>query len=300
MKDKNKDKLHLPSHALLRSFECAARHQSFTKAAEELHISQSAISRQVCDLENMINIKLFRRAGRKVVLTNAGYDLAQEIRLDLQQIEHTLLRAITAGNKRSAIRLATLPTFGERWLIPKLSDFEQAYPDIEVSLATRFKPFDMEKERFDLAIHYGALDWPDTIMTKLCDENIIAVASPEFIKRHAIKSVEDISESPLLHMESLMNAWPSWLEGKVSEPQNSYAGKIFDQYSMVISAALSSLGSALIPEYLIEDELRDGKLILLHEAIFSSSNSYFLVKPTGSTNQHVALFERWIQSMVRD
>jgi len=90
MKIQNKDKLHMPSHALLRSFECAARHQSFTRAAEELHISQSAISRQVLDLENMISIKLFRRVGRNVVLTKAGSDLAAQVRIDLQQMEQTL------------------------------------------------------------------------------------------------------------------------------------------------------------------------------------------------------------------
>ncbi len=298
MKDKNKDKLHLPSHALLRSFECAARHQSFTKAAEELHISQSAISRQVSDLEHMINVKLFRRAGRKVVLTNAGYDLAQEIRLDLKQIEQTLLRAVAAGNKRSAIRLATLPTFGERWLIPRLSKFEKAYPDIEVSMATRLEPFDLTKERFDLAIHYGMIDWPDTHMSKLCDENIVAVASPKFLERYPIDNVVDIEDIPLLHLESRFNAWPSWFHDRLGESEKSYAGKIFDQFSMVISAALNGLGAALIPEYLIQNELANGYLVCLDDGEFLSPNSYFIVTPKGAVNPQAKIFERWIKSMV--
>lgn len=294
------DKLHLPSHALLRSFECAARHQSYTRAAEELHISQSAISRQVLDLENMINIKLFRRAGRNVVLTKAGSDLAAQVRIDLQQMEQTLLRAIAAGNKKSAIRLATLPTFAERWLIPRLVGFERVHPDIEVSMVTRLEPFDLTKERFDMAIHYGTADWPDTHMIKLCDENIVAVASFDFLEHHKIDSIADIAHVPLLHLESRFNAWPSWFENRLGEAHKSYAGKIFDQFSMIIAATLSSLGVALIPEYLIANELQQGALIRLDDIEFLSPNGYYMVTPKGASNPSIEIFAQWMKTMVGD
>ena len=171
-------KLHLPSLALLRSFESAARHQSFTQAAEELHLTQSAISRQVRELEETMGVPLFRRLGRRVVLTDAGRLFAADIAVDLDRLRQTSLRAIAAGDNRTTLRIATLPTFAARWLIPRLPSFEAANPDVEISLATRLEPFDLLTERFDLAIHYGAADWPNAHLTLLCREEMIVVSAP--------------------------------------------------------------------------------------------------------------------------
>ena len=175
-------KKHIPSFATLRSFESAARHESFTLAADELHLTQSAISRQVKELELSMGVNLFRRVGRHVVLTNAGKKFADDVSVDLERVRQTLARAILAGDKSTVLRIATMPTFASRWLIPKLPNFLESHPDIELSMAARMEPFNLSAGRFDLAIHYGKANWPNTQMTKICSEELFAVASPDFKK----------------------------------------------------------------------------------------------------------------------
>ena len=181
---RNLQRRFLPSNAVLRSFEAAARLESFTLAAEEQHLTQSAISRQVKEMEQIIGVELFHRAGRGVVLTDAGRSLSKEIAIDLENTRRTIMRAVSAGKNGTALRVATLPTFASRWLIPRLPDFYSKNPNIEVNLSTRLKPFDMFAENFDLAVHFGKEDWPGTDMTFLCDENLVPIASPAFIEEN--------------------------------------------------------------------------------------------------------------------
>ena len=169
---------HLPSHAILRSFEAAARHESFTLAGEELHLSQSAISRQVRELERIVGTDLFHRAGRRVVLNKAGRDLAGQLAIDLERLRQTVFRAMTAGDQGGVLRVGVLPTFASRWLIPRLPDFARRHPGIRINLSARTAPFDLAEERFDMAIHFGQPDWPGAQMRHLCDETLLAVAAP--------------------------------------------------------------------------------------------------------------------------
>ena len=289
---------HLPSHAVLRSFESAARHQNFTLAAEELHLTQSAISRQVKELEALIGFSLFRRVGRQVVLTEAGRNFASELAVDLENIRQTVMRAISAGDVGAALRIATLPPFPCRWLIPRLPDFAARHPMIEIGLYTRLNPFDLEREHFDLAIHFGADDWPLTDMQTLCSETMIPVAAPAFVAAQEIENVADLARTPLLHIDSRPLVWRDYFRqaGLTGEPL--LAGKYFDQFSMIIAGALSSLGAALVPSYLIEEELAEGKLIAISNEPLTTRNSYYLVTPQGRTNDNVETFIEWIKSCV--
>lgn len=289
----------LPSHAVLRSFECAARQESFTKAAEELHLSQSAISRQVKELEQAIGVDLFRRVGRRVVLTEAGRNLAKELAVDLENIRQTVLRAIAAGNHGSSLRLAVLPTFASRWLIPRLADFSKLCPDVTVNLTTKLKPFDIAKERFDAAIHFGTDDWPDTKMVRIFDEEMIAVCSPDFQLEHNITGTDLIQNLPLLHLETRPMAWSDWFQNFGGQGKQTYPGRQFDQFSMLISGAIASLGIALLPKYLIENELQNGSLVCLSNAGLKTNNSYFVVTAVGSNQVHIEDFIQWIKSTAR-
>jgi LysR family transcriptional regulator, glycine cleavage system transcriptional activator len=123
----------LPSYAVLRSFDSAARHESFTLAAKELNLTQGAISRQVKELEQIVGVNLFRRVGRRVVLTRAGQKFASDLVIDLGNLRHTVMRAISVGDMNSSLRVATLPAFASRWLIPKLSGFNKTHPNVEIS-----------------------------------------------------------------------------------------------------------------------------------------------------------------------
>ena len=286
----------LPSHAILRSFECAARQESFTRAAEELHLTQSAISRQVRELEQAIGTDLFRRVGRRVVLTDAGRNLATELAVDLENIRQTVLRAIAAGDRGTSLQIAVLPTFASRWLIPRLPDFSDLYPDVTINLATRLKPFDMAKERFDIAIHFGTDDWPDTKMVRVFEEEMIAVCSPEFQSRHRIVNADQLEDLPLLHLETRPMAWSDWFAKVGISDKQAYSGRQFDQFSMLIAGALASLGAALLPKYLIEKELVAGSLVRLGQDSLSTNNGYFIVTTAGSNRPDVEAFSKWMKS----
>lgn len=290
----------LPSHSTLRSFECAARHQSFTLAAEELNLTQSAVSRQVKELEDTVGVALFRRAGRRVVLTEAGQKLSTEIAVDLENIHQTIMRAVSAGRQHMALRVAVLPGFASRWLIPRLPEFEHKHPDISLSLSTRLEPFDMEREHFDLAVHFGQEDWPDADLRKLSDEKMIPVASPEFVARHGVLSAEQLAVFPLLHMATRPLAWRTFFQSINGATSGDLSGKYFDQFSMVISAAIASLGAALIPAYLIEHELEEGRLVKLSEMSITTRNSYYLVAPRNRQNPAADAFTKWMISSIKN
>ncbi|MBM1633154.1 LysR family transcriptional regulator [Sulfitobacter mediterraneus] len=291
---------YLPSHAVLRSFESAARHQSFTLAAGELHLTQSAISRQVKELENTVGTALFRRVGRGVVLTAAGQNLADGLAVDLENMHRTIMRAVSAGKMGAAIRVATLPAFASRFMIPRLPAFFERYPNIEVSLSTRLEPFDMSEGRFDLAVHFGKADWPGADLRYLCSETLIPVASPAFIDKHGVKGSQDLGAVPLLHLATRPFAWQEYLEDLEIDRPMAMSGKYFDQFLMIIAAATASLGVGLIPDYLIEQELQSGQLVPLHAGGMTTSNSYYLVTPQNQNNAHVTRLCDWLAECVSD
>jgi len=233
----------MPSFAVLRSFECAARHQSFTLAAEELSLTQSAISRQIKELELAIGADLFRRVGRRVELTERGAAFAADLRLDLERISSTVL-----------------PTFASRWLIPRLPSFEARHPDIQIHLSVRENTFNLVREHFDAALHFGPPVWPDGNLEKLCTEVMVAVASPSLIASHGIVDANHLLEAPLIHLETR------------------------PQFAMVISGAIASLGAAILPSYLIEAELADGRLKAISDVGLSTNNAYYIATPTGIHN----------------
>ncbi|MBL4769052.1 MAG: LysR family transcriptional regulator [Rhodobacteraceae bacterium] len=285
---------YLPSNAVLRSFEAAARYQSFTLAAEELHLTQSAISRQVKELELIIGTDLFRRVGRGVILTNSGQSLAKDLAVDLENMRRTVMRAVSAGKMGSALRVATLPAFASRWLIPRLPEFSARYPNVEISLSTRLKPFVMAEERFDLAIHFGRPDWPGTNMKFLCSEELVPVASPEFVKAHGIEKLEDLVRVPLLHIITRPFAWQEFQESRNLPELPSLAGKYFDQFMMIIAAASASMGVGLIPGYLIEEEIQNGILVALSCESMRTANNYYLVTPENQNNKIVTKLCDWM------
>ncbi|WP_166417486.1 transcriptional regulator GcvA [Cochlodiniinecator piscidefendens] len=288
----------IPSFAALRAFESAARHGSFTLAAEELHLTQSAVSRQVKDLEAMLGFSLFRRNGRRVALTDAGSGFADDLAVDLERLKQTVTRAVAAGNQKKSLRVATIASFASRWLIPRLSEFEALHPGLEISLSARTKPFNFDEERFDLAIHYGVDDWPDTQMSKLCSQEIYAVCAPDFREKHSLSDPASIAAAPLLHEENRPTYWADWFRLMGHTTSHPPRGKIYDQLSMTIAAATAGLGSALVPHYLVEDELTQGSLVTLADTPLITNNAYYLVTPAGASNPMTHAFARWIKTKV--
>ena len=278
----------------MRSFEAAARHQSFTLAAKELNLTQSAISRQVKEMEQIVGAQLFRRTGREVILTRAGTRLAADLGSELDNIRRVMMRAVSAGNMNSTLRVATLPTFATLWLIPRLPDFFKKHPDIEISFSTRLEPFDLAQENFDLAIHFGQQNWPNTQMRKFFSERMIPVASPTFVSQQNIQTIKDAKEAPLLHTSSRPMAWHDYLEKIEFEGRPYLTGRYFDQFSMVISAVEASLGIGLLPKYLVEKEISEGHLIVIDDEELVTANSYYCVTPIDQEDDNVENFCSWM------
>lgn len=288
----------LPSLPVLRSFEAAARHQSFTMAAEELGLTQGAISRQVRELEEFIGARLFARVGRSVQLTQAGRGFARDLGGDLARLRQSVTRAVAAGDGGSILSVAVLPTFGSRWLMPRLPDFCARHPDIQLSFSSRGEPFDLQEARCDVAIHFGRADWPGAQLTPLCPENLRAVAAPAFIERHGIQRPADLCHAPLLQLSSRPDAWAGFFAAQAQDATRAGAGMLFDQFSLMISAALQGLGAALLPVYLIEDELSQGSLCAVAAVGSPLEASYHIATPLGGTSREAASFVSWLRRQV--
>ena len=287
-----------PSMSMLMAFDSAARMGSFSAAARELNLTQGAISRQIHALENQLGVALFKRAGKTVQLTEVGKVYLQEIHTALRTIRNASLNAIT--NPLSGIlNLAVLPTFGTRWLMPRFSSFLKKHPDITVNFVTKLTPFDFQGENVHSAIHYGEPDWPDTTSTFLMGEKAIPVCSPNLLERHPIRNAEDMSSLPLLHLTSRPNAWKDWFAlNNIVLPQNH--GMLFEQFSIVIQAAVAGIGMALLPIFLIQNELDRGELMMIQNLpLISSRSAYYLVTPTDKSDYApVVAFRNWLLEMI--
>ncbi|MBB4166284.1 MULTISPECIES: LysR family transcriptional regulator [unclassified Rhizobium] len=289
----------MPDLTTLQSFESAARHGNFTRAALELNLTQSAISRQIKDLETQLGVLLFERVRQRAILSEAGKRLLPEARRLLHQTEEMMIRAASGADATATLSVATLPTFGSRWLTPRLPDFLAAHPGSLVDIASRSELFDFDQESFDLAIHYGQPIWARATCTFLCDEKIVPVASPTLLQSDPVARPVELAHKPLLHLATRPRLWRQWFEHCDIDVDPSYRGNRFDQFSMIIEAAAMSMGFALLPLYLIEQELSSGKLQIVFDQPMSTENSYYVVTPDGKREHALGLaFTAWLLSQV--
>jgi LysR family glycine cleavage system transcriptional activator len=285
----------IPSLGALQAFEAAARHGSFTRAAEELSLTQGAVSRQVAVLEDMLGVALFERVRQRVSLTEAGSAYAQEVRESLSRIASATLATMTLRGAGGTLALAILPTFGTRWLIPRLPEFFQRHPEITINFATRIRPFDFGREGLDAAIHFGDPVWPGAQMHRLMGETIVPVASPALLEREAIGEPADVLRVPLLHQSTRPRAWAEWLEAQGVDPRRSIMGPVFEQFVMVAQAAVAGLGMAIVPRFLVEEELRSGQLAVAFDRPVESRQAYWLVYPEEKRDRApVRAFRDWL------
>jgi LysR family glycine cleavage system transcriptional activator len=289
----------VPDVTTLQAFECAARHGSFTQAAAELNLTQSAVSRQIKDLESQIGVLLFERVRQRVILSDAGQKFLPEVRRLLAQSEELMVRAMASARSESTLSIASLPTFGSRWLTPRLPDFLKEHPGTVINIASRSQPFDFEEQNFDLAIHYGQPVWAHATCSYLCSEIIVPVASPTLLALNPMKEPGELENKPLLHLATRPKMWAQWFESNGGEMKSAYRGNRFDQFSMVIEAAVAGLGFALVPRYLIEQELSTDRLRVVFDRPMQTENNYYLVVPEGKLENPVSqAFRAWITAQV--
>ena len=283
----------LPSIASLRALEALERLGSATAVADELSLTQSAVSRQLQTLEAQMGVPLILRDGRRMELTPPARAYVAEVREALQQIAQASLR-LRVQPRGGSLDLAILPTFGMRWLVPRLADFARLHPDVTINMATRLAPFNFATQPFDAAIHYGDAEWPGTDHMLLRSESVVAVCTPDLAGRRRMGSAADLLSLPLLHIETRPRAWADWFaaHGVAQEPP---AGTLYDQFSTITQAALHGLGVALLPDYLAEQDLAAGRLILAHGGPTRTRGSYYLVWPRAkSQDAALTLFRDWL------
>lgn len=267
----------LPSMISLQAFETAARHLSFSKAAEELSLTQSAVSQQMRTLETLVRVKLFHRGRHGLSLTQAGLAYLPEVRECLSRMEAATLELMSHQGTGGVLNLAILPTFGTRWLIPRMSSFAQMHPHVVVNFSTRAVKFDFATERLDAAIHFGDVAWPGVIAHRLMGESVVLVCAPALLKR--LRSLQDLSHHTLLQHETRPYAWQEWLSAVGVADVNPMKGPRFEHFSMVIQAAVAGLGVAILPEFLVQQEIAAGELIQPFAYPVRSTHAYHLVYP---------------------
>lgn len=270
---------HLPSTTTLQCFEAAARHLSFTRAAEELHITQSAISKQVAQLEDYLQHKLFRRIRRTLVLTPEGALYLTEVRKILAHLEMSANTIMTYSDRSEILRVATLPTFGIRWLADQLPAFFEAHPRISLNVTDRVQIFDLEQENIDVAFFHGHGRWPNLECHKLFDEDVVAVGAPRYLARQPLEHVEDLAKCRLLHLSTRPDAWHRWFASQRITSSSSYHGTRLETFQMLIHTVMAGGGLALIPRLLVEHELASGRLTLAWPHALRSPDAYYLVYP---------------------
>jgi LysR family glycine cleavage system transcriptional activator len=298
----------LPSLDALRVFEVAARHASFTRAAEELHVTQAAISHRIHALEAELGATLFHRLTRRLELTAEGERLAQGVRAGLERI----VRAVSDLDRRSdagPLTVSMLPSFASRYLIPRLPRFHRAYPEIEVRVLADGDSVDLIADAgTDLAIRFGRGHYPGLAATLLMPDHVVPVCSPRLLEQYGpVDTVDELLDMPLLldsaaERDDSGTGWKSWLAhiGAAVDDRRIEIGTRFSQAHLAIEAAVLGQGVALARTSLAGDDIASGRLVRPLRQSAPTAFKYFLVcRPEAAQWRKVACFSAWLIDEVK-
>ena len=253
-------RLYPPLH-LLRAFATTARFGSVTRASEALHLTQSAVSKQVQELERWTGTVLFERVRKRLNLTPAGQRYEAAIRPLLAQLENATLELIACGEGGETLKVSTLPTFGAKWLIPRLPVFQRLHPQIALQFVPHVQGYDFQLKDLDCSILFGDGFWPGAVADYLTGCEIVLIAPPISSSAPELKYPKDISLFPLLQHVSVPQAWVRWFERHGLHGVNPLVGSQFDQFHSLICAVAVGLGVALVPRCLVEEDIRAGRVL---------------------------------------
>jgi len=288
-------KTFLPAITDLLAFEAAARHASISRAAQELHLTQSAVSRQIRQLEQHLGMALFHRVRQRIVLTDAGRVYAADVRAALQQLSASTQKAMAFSHAAGLLNLAVLPTLGTRWLIPRLQSFMDRHPEVTVNFAARTEPFEFAGSPFDAAIHFGAPSWAGAVCEFLMHEAVVPVASPAFRDAHGVQAPQDLLRVVLLQQSTRPTQWAQWFEHVGLDSAVALRGPRCEHFAMIAQAAACGHGAALLPRFLIAQELASGALVELSAHALVSDEAYYLVYPEARAQTPlVHAFRDWL------
>lgn len=301
----------IPSLQSLICFESAAKHASYTHASQELFITQSAVSRQIQQLEDFLGVSLFTRTRHGVDLTEAGKQYAKSIKPFLQGLEKSTADLMTHKGLGGTLKIGVVPTFATRWLLPKLHRLNAQHPEITLQLETSTKPFLFNDNIFDAAIFAGTEQqiehWPGIQAHFLMNESIVPVCAPKLIQlmfpeakldsEHAYHlSPEQLVQLPLLQQTTRPMIWQEWFQAQKIQHEQPFTGQRHELFSMLAVAAIHGMGMALIPKMLIEAELQKKELVLASPQQLEGTRQYYLIHSSQDVSPMMVNFVEWMKS----
>lgn len=288
----------LPPLNALKAFEASARQLSFTRAAEELFVTQAAISHQIKSLEEFLGIKLFMRKNRALLLSEEGQAYYLDIKEVFNKISDATERLLARGAK-GAITVSLQPSFAIQWLVPRLNAFNALHPDIDVRIKAVDQPESSLTEDVDVAIYYGRGHWADIHAEQLQKEYLVPVCSPLLLQgKKPLNIVEDLVNHTLLHDTSRRD-WKRWFKQVGVKATNVNHGPIFSHSAMVVQAALHGQGVALAHKFLAKPDIAAGRLICPFEEVLESKNAYYVVCRERQVDLgKIAAFREWVLETV--
>jgi len=289
----------IPSSTALTAFEAAARHGSFARAAEELSLTEGAISRQISRLESFLGVPLFERVGNRVRVLPNGERYAAQVRESLDRLDRDSQYLMGQPDNAASLDIAVTPTFAMRWLIPRLPAFSRIHPNITVHLSERTDPFALAGSGFDAAVHFEHPAWAGMRTYPLLQEVLVPVCHPALIK--GAKARVSLDQLPRLHRRQSPDAWQRYAKDSGIALTNPAVGARYDLHAMLIEAALAGLGVALVPRLYVEAELAQGRLVAPWPQGEAVSKTFCLVlsEPIGLTAGPVQAFAHWLQDEAR-
>ena len=287
----------LPPLHTLRAFEAAARHESFLRAAEEIHLTPSAVSHQIRSLEENLGITLFHRHPRAVSLTEAGGEFLLTVREALDNLERTV-RRLTSDSAERVLTVSAAPVFAMGWLIPRLADFHAAYPDIEVRLDTQLEFVDFAKSDVDLAIRYSASPQAPGLVTHLLfHEQPTVICSPALAEK--LKTPDDLRRCTLIHTYTQVGKWRAVLAAAGMTDIDLDRGPHFANDMLALEAAASGLGAAIVNRNVAEIWVAEGRIVIPFELDYCGDHGYHLVYPANAADRpRVVAFRDWLQGII--
>lgn len=288
----------LPSTQALACFAAAARHLSFTRAAQELALTQGAVSRQVAVLEAFVGVPLFKRTRYGMVLTAAGAAYARQVTARLDALERDTLELMDHHSRGEHLTLAAVPTFATCWLIPRLPQLAKEEPLLQINIETRTRPFLFADAGLDAALYAGTPEqmrqWAGTRATLLLHEEVLPVCSPSLLEGGQALAPQALATLPLLQQSTRPGAWRQWFAALGVQAPQAMAGPRYELFSMQAAAAACGLGVALMPTLLIQRELADGSLAVACPCPLASRRAYYLVQPEDAEVPALARFRDWL------
>jgi DNA-binding transcriptional LysR family regulator len=292
----------IPSTSALAVFEAAARHGSFARAANELCLTESAVSRQIAALESYLETRLFARVKKQVVLNDAGRAYVRNVSKSLADLEAHTLALMTNREDDGVLELAVIPTFANRWLLPRLHDFQRRHPNITLNLSEKPQPFLFRDTQFDAALHFDHPAWTGVIKVDLFEERLVPVVSPNYFDTAALVTPQSLLTVPLLYKATRPEAWWHWFELAGCPAYGSTAlGMRFDMYGMVIEAARAGLGVGLVPRFYVNNEIHNHDLVIPYDLELRHEKRYCFVCPEHKQDLPVVkAFKDWLVEVKKE